>query len=150
MPWLQQPFPVKVSHIYAMTSIGRGLLIESVPVAAAHAAHNFLLSFHRNHKASSLHRSGTSLSPWCGLVEKTGLARGILCAHPSREAILDEPPEQRAIVALPSPMCGELSPLLLVEYLLPLFWGFENGLQHGDYFGPVKELPAGKVEQAQW
>src|SRR5215208_1516048 len=62
MPWLQQAFPVEVAHVYAMTLIGRGFLIEPVPVAASRAAHRiFLLSFCRNHKASSQHRSGTFL-----------------------------------------------------------------------------------------
>src|SRR5215208_377826 len=51
-PWLQQAFPVEISHVHAMTLAGRGLLVEPVPVAATYAAHNFLLSFCRNHKAS--------------------------------------------------------------------------------------------------
>src|SRR5215216_2832140 len=43
---------MEISHIDAMTLIGSGLLIEPVPVAASHAAHNFSLAFCRNHKAS--------------------------------------------------------------------------------------------------
>jgi hypothetical protein len=46
-----------------MTLIGRGLLIEPVPVAATYSAHNFPLSFYRNHKGSSQHWSGGFTEP---------------------------------------------------------------------------------------
>src|SRR5918995_1707517 len=38
----QQALPMKVPHIDALTFAGSGFLIEPVPVAASHAAHNFL------------------------------------------------------------------------------------------------------------
>jgi hypothetical protein len=52
MPWREQIMSVKVADIYAMAFVGGGLLIEPVPITATHAAHNFLPSFCRNHKAS--------------------------------------------------------------------------------------------------
>src|SRR5215208_8156329 len=83
VPRLQQAFPVEVAHVHAMTLIGRGLLIEPVPVAGALAAHNFLPSFCRNHKASSQHRSGTSLSQCSShTLRLVGVAN--LPAHPSK------------------------------------------------------------------
>src|SRR5215208_5397602 len=42
MPWREQTLPTEVPHVYAMTFIGRGFLIEPVPVAATHAAHKNL------------------------------------------------------------------------------------------------------------
>jgi hypothetical protein len=52
MSWREQTLPMEVAYVYAMTFLGCGFLIEPVPVAATHAAHNFLPSFCRNHKAS--------------------------------------------------------------------------------------------------
>src|SRR5215208_436029 len=37
--WYEQIMSVKVADIYAMAFVGRGLLVEPVPVAATHAAH---------------------------------------------------------------------------------------------------------------
>jgi hypothetical protein len=45
MPWREQTLPIEIPHVYAMTLIGSGLLIEPVPVAATYAAQNFLLVF---------------------------------------------------------------------------------------------------------
>jgi hypothetical protein len=45
MPWREQTLPMEVPHVYAVTLIGSGFLIEPVPVAASRAAHNFLSIF---------------------------------------------------------------------------------------------------------
>jgi hypothetical protein len=45
MSWREQTLPMEVPHVYAMTFLGCGFLIEPVPVAATFAAHNFLPVF---------------------------------------------------------------------------------------------------------
>ena len=39
MPWLERTFAMEISHVHAMALAGSGLLIESVAVAGAFAAH---------------------------------------------------------------------------------------------------------------
>ena len=45
MSWREQTLPMEVPHVYAMTFLGCGFLIEPVPVAATHAAHILLPVF---------------------------------------------------------------------------------------------------------
>jgi hypothetical protein len=45
MTWCEQTLPMEVAHVHAVTFIGSGFLIEPVPVAATHAAYNFLPVF---------------------------------------------------------------------------------------------------------
>jgi hypothetical protein len=60
----------------------------------------------------------------------------------------DKPPEQCEIVVLLPPTGGEFSRLLPVEQFPFLVESIVHGAEDGDNFGPVEELPAGKVEQA--
>jgi len=39
VPWLERTFAMEISHVHAMALAGSGLLIESVAVAGAFAAH---------------------------------------------------------------------------------------------------------------
>ena len=60
MSWREQTLPMEVPHVYAMTFLGCGFLIEPVPVAATFAAHNFLPVFLPKSKGK-LHDTGVAL-----------------------------------------------------------------------------------------
>jgi len=70
---------MKISHVHALTFASSGLLIEPVPVAAAHAAHNFSHLFteiiRQVHNTGALGFSEPALyTCWLAQIPKRGWA----------------------------------------------------------------------------